>query len=47
MQPSTGSLLKVLSLQTSKIKIIEGTAHHMPLKLLFALHEIEAKLTKI
>lgn len=27
--------------------IISSTAHHMPLKLFFALHEIEAKLTKV
>lgn len=26
---------------------IWGTAHHMPLKLFFTLHEIEAKLTKV
>jgi len=26
--------------------IISSTTHHVPLKLLFALHEIEAKLTE-
>jgi len=28
------------------VKGLSVTAHHMPLKLFFALHEIEAKLTK-
>ena len=28
-------------------RIISGTAHHMPLKLFFALHETEAELTKV
>lgn len=27
--------------------IISGPAHHMPLKLFFALHEIETKLTEV
>jgi len=29
------------------VKGLLVTAHHMPLKLFFALHEIEAKLTKV